>query len=260
MKLNETLYNEFYSYVNKSLQATLNETIKTITNHSNFKFGNDRDKLEVLDNLKIDFRGDGHFNYLQAKGVSYKNGKFEIVKSEFDEVIETCGVNLETTEFGVFQNENDKLKSFAYKSFHQATCILNYCLELQIIKEFEQAIDGKEFSKKDNQLEFSTHSNKTPHPIFKDVHYSNLIEYCINEYSENYQVNRVFASVLYQVFRGDMKKQNQKLFAEYWNENFSHFYKLKIDKKHSGLDSFEENNTRHKEIELIINELLDYKV
>lgn len=248
MDIKETLYNEFYSYVKESLESTLKETIEDITSNSNFKYGTDKDKLRVLEYFKEDYAGNGHFNYLKVKGVKYNQGKFEIVKTEFDEVIKICGVNLENTEFGIFQNKNDKEKPFAYKSFVQANSIFTYCLELQIIREFEQAIEGK-ISNSKLPKEMPSSENFTPNlTIFKNKESHMFFDFLYNDWLKKEKKCRPQLSYIVSVMRKDKSElsitcPSLKDFAYFWNNTYSHPFRLTF--KNSKLNLSDEPSAKY---------------
>ncbi len=241
MEFNTAIYEEYRKLVITSLQDFLQATKEAITTNSLYKFGDLQDKLNVIEDLKHDHGT--HFNFLKVKGVHYSKGEFSLIENEFLELIEENRLNLETLDFGIFQNENDEGKPFAYKSYIQVLSILTHCLELQIYREVKQQLEKPQpFAE-----------NFTPNlTVFKNLESHKFFDFLYNDWLKKIENCRPQLSYIVSAMRKEERSKTVnnlriicplKDFAEFWNTSYSHTFKLTFEK--SKLNLQDEPSNKH---------------
>ncbi len=247
MNYNTAIYQEFRNYAIDWLNDDLLSIKEQIYKNSLFRYGNLEDKINVIEELKQDTGT--HFNFLRVKGVEYKQGEFQIIETEFKELIDENRVNLENYNFGLFENENDKDKVLALKSYNQVLFILSYCLKLQILNEAKQQLEKPQLDFKPNNFEQPTYH----HPIFKTAVDE---EFFMNRIKKPGKHKRKFVSCLFDAMISKIKV-NQSDFAIYWNSQFSEIHKIKVySKNRFGIDTPLKDEPLRIEID---KELRDFK-
>jgi len=156
----------FRSVVLQNLIDTEQQTINNIESHTEFKYGDDFQRLKALKKIGKDYIT-GHFNHLNAKGVDYSTGTVQIVESEFMELINEWKPNLKTycSQTPIFDNELDLKKAPAYKSHFQIISIMAYCLQVQILNDYRENL--KDVTSPKTILKNNRDKNKYQH-LFKD--------------------------------------------------------------------------------------------
>lgn len=139
MNYDPQILDMFRSFVLQNLIDTEQKTIFDIENRTEFKYGDDWQKLNSLNRLNNNYIT-GHFNHLNAKGVDYSTGTVRVVESEFMELVNEWKPNLKTynSQTPVFDNKLDLEKPPAYKSHFQIISIMAYCLQVQILNRYRE--------------------------------------------------------------------------------------------------------------------------
>ncbi len=238
MDYNAAIYEEYHNFVVISLNDTLQETKEAIKNNSLYKYGDLEEKLRVIEDLKNDHAT--HFNFLNVKGVQYNNGGIEILEPEFKELILLHKVNLVTRDNGLFENENDKTKPFAYKGYIQVISILTHCLKLQILMEAKRELENPQ------PLQLNFIPNLT---VFKNPESHRFFDYLYNAWLKEIKECRPELSYIVRAMI-EPKKGNVindfaitcpslKDFAEFWNKTYSsHPFKLKFENSKINLSDY----------------------
>ncbi len=240
MKYNTAIYQEFYNFAINSLNNDLLSIKEQIYKNSLFRYGNLEDKINVIEELKQDTGT--HFNFLRVKGVEYKQGKFQIIETEFKELIDEYRVNLENYNFGLFGNENDNEKPLAYKSYHQVLAILEYCLKLQILNEAKQQLEKPQILTEKFKPNLTIFKNRESHLFF---------DFLFNDWLKDIEACRPQLSYIVWAMTKEKERETEKEindyaitcptlgeFANFWN-TYPHIFKLTYKKSKLNLSNDE---------------------
>lgn len=216
------LYREFYSLIESCISNHL-EYLKGNLENSDFLYGDASLKLKIIEEL-INNEKTFDFNHHKAKGVIYNGGTPELVKSEIEELINYCGVNLEHTKYGLFNSKHDIEKPPAYKSKHQFLLMIQYALTIQFYTIEKEKI----------KIGYTEFENQ----IFNDAKSQKFFE---NEIVNKWLIDeKNIKTALSYAFRRMKNYPNEEPFtslkiickatffvSEYWNIRYPHI--LKID-------------------------------
>lgn len=209
---NNEIRNKFFDLLNNRINSKVAKDYKnSIVENALYRYATDnKARINFLETFK-EYDTLPHWNPYTIRGVHYENGSCELVESEINELVNEYQVNLSNYDFGEFQNEMDKDKPFALKSFRRLLMAVNDCLEIQIINEMIR------------ELAFST-SNE----IFKDEPSKEFFEFLFHKFIKTDSTPKTAVQYVFRQFFDtgksidligmDYKITGQMIdFAEYYN-------------------------------------------
>jgi len=224
--------NKFFDLLNQLINSERAEDYKNgILEDSFYRYAVDNNaRINYLEKQK-GYDDLPYWNPYTIKGVHYENGICELVESEINELIVEYRVNLCNNDFGEFQNELDKNRSPALKSYNCLIMAITDCLHQQIINEMIRELRVNQTALKTPEKNFNRIVFETSE---SECFFNFLIsEWIVKEKNKKTAISFIFREMWYKNTDSELKYKivcTSTRFAEYWNKEYKEIYN-KLDQK-----------------------------